>query len=95
MYKIKVAKTRIKNNKGTEVMIGVSIDKQQIYDIADGSAPSIPSLTDTATILPPDPQIPTSGAPAHAIETKKNTDTADNAYVATAKVDLDKINDIL
>lgn len=95
MYKIKVAKTRIKNNKGTEVMIGVSIDKQQIYDIADGAAPQTtgPSLTDTATIAPPTPTAPpTSGAPRSVIE---NTDVADNAYVANAKVDLDKINDIL
>ena len=102
MYKIKVAKTRIKNNKGTEVMIGVSIDKQQIYDL-NGSTPSVgstpvapaatPSLTDTATITVP--QAPSSGAPTHAVEIEPNKDVAENAYVASAKVDLDKINAIL
>jgi archaellum biogenesis ATPase FlaH len=102
MYKIKVAKTRIKNNKGTEVMIGVSIDKQQIYDL-NGSTPSVgstpvapaatPSLTDTATITVP--QAPSSGAPTHAVEIEPNKDVAENAYVASAKVDLDKINSIL
>lgn len=83
MYKIKVAKTRIKNNKGTEVMIGVCIEKQQIYDLNSSGQ----SSTGT-TVSTPQSVAPTS--------TKKieNKDTADNAYIATAKVDLNKINEI-
>jgi hypothetical protein len=89
MYKIKVAKTRLKNNKGTEVMIGVCIDKQQIYDLNTSPASRTPTMT---TVPPP---APTAQVQPNTTSTTPNTDTADNAYVATAKVDLDAINSIL
>jgi hypothetical protein len=97
MYKIKVAKTRLKNNKNTEVMIGVCIDKQQIYDLNSAPSARTPQLTNTAPAALPTPtpvaQIAEEKTPV--VEDKTNTDVADNAYVASAKVDLDKINSIL
>ena len=94
MYKLKVAKTRLKNNKNTEVMIGVCIDKQQIYDLNSSPSSRTPQLTNTAPAALPTPTPVDQIAEEKHIEAK-NTDTADNAYVATAKVDLDKINEIL
>ena len=107
MYKLKVAKTRLKNNKGTEVMIGVCIDKQQIYDLNSSPTARTPQLTNTTPASTPASipasipiQIPqTTGNPVQesmtTIESTSNADTAEQAYVATAKVDLDKINSIL
>jgi hypothetical protein len=97
MYKLKVAKTRLKNNKGTEVMIGVCIDKQQIYDLNSAPSARTPQLTNTApAALPtPTPVAQIAEEKSELVESKQNTDVADNAYVANAKVDLDKINSIL
>ncbi len=97
MYKIKVAKTRLKNNKNTEVMIGVCIDKQQIYDLNSAPSARTPQLTNTApAALPtPTPVAQIAEENTAVVEDKTNTDVADNAYVASAKVDLDKINSIL
>lgn len=99
MYKIKVAKTRLKNNKGTEVMIGVCIDKQQIYDLNSSPSSRTPQLTNTPPASIP-VQIPetTENQAQNSVtktESTSNADTAEQAYVATAKVDLDKINSIL
>jgi archaellum biogenesis ATPase FlaH len=100
MYKLKVAKTRLKNNKGTEVMIGVCIDKQQIYDLNTSPTSRTPSMTTIPqTSTTPNVQMQTNAttenSPVQATENTSNVDTADQAYVATAKVDLDAINSIL
>lgn len=93
MYKLKVAKTRLKNNKGTEIMIGVNIDKQRIYDL-NGS-----SNTPQVQILPPTqstqatPAIQAQPAPKPA--QPENKDIVDNSYAVNAAQDLDKINQIL
>jgi hypothetical protein len=86
MYKLKVAKTRLKNNKGTEIMIGVDIGKQQIYDVG-GKPQRQVNVTETASVQSPAP----TPAPAQPV----NRDVADNAYIATAEVDLDKLNGLL
>jgi hypothetical protein len=86
MYKLKVAKTRLKNNKGTEIMIGVDIGKQQIYDVG-GKPQRQVNVTETAAVQSPAP----TQAPAQPV----NRDVADNAYIATAEVDLDKLNGLL
>ena len=86
MYKLKVAKTRLKNNKGTEIMIGVDIGKQQIYDVG-GKPQRLVNVTDTTAVQNPAP----TPAPAQPV----NQDVADNAYIATAEVDLDKLNGLL
>ena len=91
MYKLKVAKTRLKNNKGTELMIGVNIDKQQIYDL-NGS-----SNRPQVQILPPTKStqatqaLPAAPKPAQL----ENNDVVDNSYAVNAAQDLDKINQIL
>lgn len=85
MYKLKVAKTRLKNNKGTEIMIGVSIDKQQIFDLNNKPSNTVQIISPGSTPTPIAPQ----PKPAD------NKDTADNAYIATAEVNIDKINEIL
>ena len=97
MYKLKVAKTRLKNNKNTEVMIGVCIDKQQIYDLNSAPSARTPQQINTApAALPtPTPVAQIAEEKTAVVEEKTNTDVADNAYVASAKVDLDKINSIL
>ena len=100
MYKLKVVKTRLKNNKGTEVMIGVCIDKQQIYDLNTSPTSRTPSMTTIPqTSTTPNVQMQTNATtentPVKATENASNVDTADQAYVATAKVDLDAINSIL
>lgn len=86
MYKLKVAKTRLKNNKGTEIMIGVDIGKQQIYDVG-GKPQRQVNVTETTAVQSPAP----TPAPAQPV----NKDVADNAYIATAEVDLDKLNGLL
>lgn len=86
MYKLKVAKTRLKNNKGTEIMIGVDIGKQQIYDVG-GKPQRLVNVTETTAVQNPAP----TPAPAQPV----NQDVADNAYIATAEVDLDKLNGLL
>lgn len=86
MYKLKVAKTRLKNNKGTEIMIGVDIGKQQIYDVG-GKPQRQVNVTETTAVQNPAP----TPAPAQPV----NQDVADNAYIATAEVDLDKLNGLL
>lgn len=94
MYKLKVAKTRIKNNKGTEVMIGVNIDKQQIYDLnAQSNRAQVEILPVGASaaqprIEPPAPVKETTSKP-------ENRDAADNAYANRAVQDLENINQIL
>ena len=89
MYKLKVAKTRLKNNKGTEIMIGVSIDKQQIYDLNSKPASQVQIISPSAGAAVVDDK------PAEQPKPPENKDTADNAYVAKAEVNIDKINDIL
>ena len=95
MYKLKVAKTRLKNNKGTEVMIGVSIDKQQIYDLnTKAQSPSI-SPIQPAQPVQPQPVQPQESKEEQKQPDNNNSDVADNAYIANAKVNLDRINNIL
>ena len=91
MYKLKVAKTRLKNNKGTELMIGVNIDKQQIYDL-NGS-----SNRPQVQILPPTQATQTQAQPAApaAPAQPENKDVVDNTFAVNAAQDLDKINQIL
>lgn len=89
MYKLKVAKTRLKNNKGTELMIGVNIDKQQIYDL-NGT-----SNTAKVQILPPTQTQAQPAAPAQPAPQPENKDVVDNTFAVNAAQDLDKINQIL
>jgi hypothetical protein len=93
MYKLKVAKTRLKNNKGTELMIGVNIDKQQIYDLNGSSnRPQVQILAPTqATQTQPQPAAQPAPQPAQP----ENKDVVDNTFAVNAAQDLDKINQIL
>ena len=91
MYKLKVAKTRLKNNKGTEIMIGVNIDKQRIYDLNGSSnGPQVQILPPTQATQATQ-ALPAAPKPAQP----ENKDVVDNSYAVNAAQDLDKINQIL